>query len=99
KAKRLKEIAVGFNGTFAERKEMLQLYQDLRKLMKKVDKDRYFGTADRQEAGVAGLASCYDGKFIYTWYADGIAVCHDLDGNRKWINLENDGPVGKDGSN
>ena len=99
RAKRLKEIAVNFNGTFAERKELFQLYQDLRTLMKKVDKDRYFGTADRQEAGVAGLTSCYDGKFIFTWYADGIAVCHDLDGNRKWIRLENDGPVGKDGSN
>ena len=69
------------------------------KLTKKIDKNRYFGTADRQEAGVAGLTSCSDGKFIYTWYADGIAVCHDLDGNRKWIKLENDGPMGKDGSN
>lgn len=28
---------------------------------------------------------CSDGKNIYVWFGIGIAVCYDMDGNRKWI--------------
>jgi len=63
-------------------------------LLNKVDKVRYAPPARRQEVGHAGLTSCSDGKFIYTWFADGVAVCHDLEGKRKWMTLQNEGPRG-----
>ncbi len=92
KANRLKELAAAFSGKIADRQEMFTLYADIRKLLQQVDKDKYYWNLTmRQEAGVAGLTSCCDGKYVYTWYADGVAVCHDLDGKRQWITLEAEG--------
>ncbi|MFB3892675.1 MAG: hypothetical protein ACE15C_11700 [Phycisphaerae bacterium] len=98
KAKRLKELAAAYTGAAGEKKEMNALVADLDKLMAKVDPRRYNSVAHRQEAGRAGLTSCSDGKFIYTWYACGAAVCHDLDGNRKWMTLENEGSRSGEGA-
>jgi outer membrane protein assembly factor BamB len=97
KAKRIKELAASSTGTFAEDVELTSLVAGLAKLMKQVDGKKYAGVAGRQEAGSSGMTSVTNGRFVYTWFADGVAVCHDLEGKRKWMTLENQGPSGGGG--
>ncbi|HUW55553.1 MAG TPA: hypothetical protein VMZ92_02885, partial [Planctomycetota bacterium] len=97
KAKRIKGLAASWTGTLAEDVELHGLVAGLAKLMKQVDRKKYADVARRQEAGSAGMTSVTDGRFVYTWFADGVAVCHDLDGKRKWMTLENQGPSGGGG--
>jgi len=98
KVKRIREIARDWTGATAEDVELTALVQDVAKLMKQVDEQKYAGVAARQEAGSAGLTSVTDGKSVYTWFADGVAVCHDLDGKRRWMTLENEGRAGGKGN-
>lgn len=98
KAARIKELASAWAGTLEQRVELSGLATALPRLMRQVDDKRYAGVADRQEAGSAGLTSRTDGKHVYTWFADGVAVCHDLDGKRKWMTLENEGRSGGTGN-
>jgi len=89
--KRVETLATTYAGTLAERIELNRLCRDIDSRMSKVDRKRYARVAKRQEAGTSGLCSATDGEFIYTWFANGVAVCHDLDGNRRWLTLENQG--------
>ncbi|HUW55226.1 MAG TPA: hypothetical protein VMZ92_01190 [Planctomycetota bacterium] len=98
KAARIKELGASWGGTLKESVEMTQLVADTAKLMREVDKKRYDHVDVRQEAGWAGMTSVTDGKLVYTWFCDGVMVCHDLDGKRKWMVLENEGPSGARGS-
>jgi outer membrane protein assembly factor BamB len=65
-------------------------------LLQKVDKKKY-RLLDGQDVGYAGITPVSDGKFVYVWYATGITVCYDLDGNRKWIHLDNDAAIREHG--
>ncbi|HUW55000.1 MAG TPA: hypothetical protein VMZ92_00035, partial [Planctomycetota bacterium] len=89
KAKRIKEIASSWTGALAEDVEMTGLVGDVARLLKDVDGKKYMGAIPRQEAGWAGLTSCTDGRFVYTWFTNGVVVCHDLDGKRRWMVLDN----------
>src|SRR5262249_38734841 len=99
KTQRIKEVALSYQGTVPEQRELTVLTSEVFELLHKVDNKRYAAVAFRQEAGIAGFCSCSDGKQIFTWYASGVAVCHDLDGKRKWITLENEGPSRADYDN
>jgi outer membrane protein assembly factor BamB len=94
KVARLKALGSSWTGTRAEKVELRALATEAATLLKNVDDRKYAGVASRQEAGMAGLTSCSDGQYLYTWFADGVAVCHDLDGKRRWITLENEGRRG-----
>ena len=99
KAKRFRELGESFGGTAAERWEMAKLYGELTGLLQKVDGKKYDHPGWGKGIQEPGLASqpVTDGKFIYTWSYLGVAACYDLDGNRKWMTLENDGPQPKHG--
>ena len=62
----------------------------LYELMKKTDEAKYTFTKE-QDLGMAGFVPVSDGKCVWAWYVSGIAACYDLDGNRKWIALDNRG--------
>lgn len=64
--------------------------------MLKVD-GKKFKHLENQDAGYAGITPVCDGKFVYVWYATGITVCYDLEGNRKWIHLDNDAAIREHG--
>jgi len=90
KVKRFRELAESFDGSLAQRHELGELYRDWAKLLRKVDRVKYAYPRGRQEPGLASQPVS-DGKSIYTWSHLGIAACYDLDGNRKWMTLENEG--------
>lgn len=50
------------------------------------DKDRYKAEKNWWEFASATPAS--DGKNVYMWYSNRVAVCYDLAGNRQWVTLE-----------
>ncbi|MFB3893836.1 MAG: PQQ-binding-like beta-propeller repeat protein [Phycisphaerae bacterium] len=66
------------------------LHRKLYDTMKKIDEVKYTFTKE-QDLGMAGFTPTSDGKLVWAWYASGIAACYDLDGNRKWIALDNRG--------
>ena len=72
------------------------LEKKLMDLLQTVDKKKY-RLLDGQDDGYAGMAPVSDGKFVYVWYATGITVCYDLNGNRKWIHLDNDNAMREHG--
>jgi outer membrane protein assembly factor BamB len=42
--------------------------------------------------GYAGLTPTSDGKSVYVWFNHGVAACYDLEGNRRWIRVQNTHP-------
>jgi hypothetical protein len=95
KEKRFKELAESYGGSLDERMELERLHRELTGLLQKVDPEKY-AERGHQEPGLASQPIS-DGKFIYTWSYMGIAACYDLDGKRKWMTLENEGPQWKHG--
>jgi outer membrane protein assembly factor BamB len=62
------------------------------KLMGEVDKTKYPMVHEWQDgAFFSGPTPVTDGKFVYAWFAHGVTVCYDLEGNRKWIRCDNKG--------
>jgi outer membrane protein assembly factor BamB len=51
-----------------------------------VDKDHYH--ADKNYWEFASATPISDGKCVYMWFSNRVAVCYDLDGNRKWVTIE-----------
>jgi outer membrane protein assembly factor BamB len=43
---------------------------------------------DKNSWEFAAATPVTDGKYIYMWFANRIAVCYDLDGNRQWLTNE-----------
>jgi outer membrane protein assembly factor BamB len=66
------------------------LQKKLYDAMKKIDETKYAFTKE-QDLGMAGFVPVSDGKNVWAWYVSGIAARYDLDGNRKWIALDNRG--------
>ena len=85
---RMKELADNYEGKHEQRKELRGLALSLKELMTEVSEKKYGYIREFKHHGVSGCTSETDGKHIYTWYTTGIAVCHDLDGNRKWITFD-----------
>ena len=56
--------------------------------MVKIDPAKYTLTR-QQDFGMAGFVPMSDGKNVWAWFASGITACYDLDGNRRWITLDN----------
>ncbi len=99
-AKRIAEINKAYStetppdGKMVEEKHALE--KKIYELMLKVDRKKY-KLLDGQDLGYAGITPVSDGKNVYVWYATGITVCYDLNGNRKWIHLDNDAPIREHG--
>ncbi len=73
--------------------EKYALEKQIRALMEKADEAKYtyplgIGASD-SNGGATAPTPVSDGKFVYVWLGSGVAACYDLDGNRKWIRLEN----------
>jgi outer membrane protein assembly factor BamB len=64
-----------------------QLEKDLHKKMKRVDAEKY-AIETAPDIGYSGFTPASDGRFIYTWYGNGVSACYDLDGNRRWIRTD-----------
>ena len=56
--------------------------------MQEIDPVRY-KKWDTPDVGFSGYTPVTDGKFIYLWLGSGVTACYDLDGNRKWIRIDN----------
>lgn len=82
------------NGNVVGEKHALE--KKLHDVLLKVDAKKY-RLLDGQDVGYAGITPVSDGKFVYVWYATGITACYDLDGNRKWIHLDNDHEIREHG--
>lgn len=80
------EFAAGAVKTNPDQREKLE--KDLHLALKKIDRAR-FTRPDSQDVGYAGFTPASDGKFVYAWFASGVTACYDLDGNRKWIRIDN----------
>jgi len=74
--------------TSAMAKEKGELQKKLNLAMRKIDRKKY-GMAKGQDVGYAGVTPVSDGKHVYAWFATGVTACYDLDGNRKWMALDN----------
>jgi outer membrane protein assembly factor BamB len=66
--------------------EMNETQKQLDALVKEVDKAHY--SADKNYWEFASATPASDGKSVYMWYSNRVAVCYDLDGNRKWATIE-----------
>ena len=80
------EFVAGAVKTPFEQREKVE--KDLHLALKKIDRQR-FTRPDSQDVGYAGFTPASDGKFVYAWFASGVTACYDLDGNRKWIRIDN----------
>jgi outer membrane protein assembly factor BamB len=68
--------------------EKVAAEQALSKLMLEIDPVRY-KKWETPDVGFSGFAPVTDGKFVYLWLASGVTACYDLDGNRRWIRVDN----------
>ncbi len=81
--------AVFVSGTASAQQleERGKLEAGLRKAMKQIDKAKYANQAV-PDVGFSGFTPVTDGHFIYTWFGDGVSACFSLDGERKWIHVD-----------
>jgi len=68
--------------------EKVKLEKEIYKLMKQVD-GRKYRRYDPPDVGFSGYTPSTDGRCIYLWLGSGLAACYDLDGNRRWIRVDN----------
>ncbi len=90
-ATRWNEVASEYVGGRALKTSQLErdkAEKDLYDGMKKIDA-RKFARPGSQDVGYAGFTPVSDGKYVYAWFASGVTACYDLDGNRKWIRIDN----------
>ncbi|MDB6031078.1 MAG: bamB 3, partial [Verrucomicrobiales bacterium] len=80
------QVGGGEIKTSYEKREKLE--KDLYSAMKQVDSKR-FNRPTSQDVGYAGFTPVSDGKYVYAWFASGVTACYDLEGNRKWIRIDN----------
>ncbi|HZK80431.1 MAG TPA: PQQ-binding-like beta-propeller repeat protein, partial [Humisphaera sp.] len=94
-ARKIDAINASFIAGKATNNQLVEKWKSetaLRKQMKLVDAVKY---ANREipDVGFSGFTPCTDGKFIYAWFGDGVSVCFDLEGNRKWMHLDQHDPA------
>lgn len=56
--------------------------------MQEVDGEAY-KKYEVPDVGYSGLTPTTDGTSIFLWLGTGVTACYDLDGNRKWIRVDN----------
>ena len=77
-------------GTLPPKKleDKARLEKELYSAMKGVDRKKY-RAGYVPDVGYSGYTPVTDGRFLYAWFATGVSVCYDLDGNRRWIRVDN----------
>ncbi|MCW8131594.1 MAG: PQQ-binding-like beta-propeller repeat protein [Planctomycetota bacterium] len=55
--------------------------------MAKIDPARY--KRSPVDVGNSGYTPVSDGERVYVWLPSGVTACYDLDGNRRWIRVDN----------
>ncbi|HLF91967.1 MAG TPA: hypothetical protein VJB14_00765, partial [Planctomycetota bacterium] len=68
--------------------EKVKLEAQLFAKMQEVDGERY-RKPETPDVGFSGLTPATDGASIYLWLGTGVTACYDLDGNRRWIRVDN----------
>src|SRR6185436_6435124 len=56
--------------------------------MAEIDPVRY-KKWDTPDVGFSGYTPHTDGKSVWLWLGSGVTACYDLDGNRRWIRVDN----------
>ena len=68
--------------------EKVKLEKEIYRLMKTVDAEKY-RRYDPPDVGFSGYTPATDGRYVYLWLGTGLAACYDLEGNRRWIRVDN----------
>jgi outer membrane protein assembly factor BamB len=63
------------------------LLRQMTEILTKIDKEKYSWTSygHASAMGYATATPVSDGQSVYAFFAPGVVVCYDLDGNRRWI--------------
>ncbi|MEI7903994.1 MAG: PQQ-binding-like beta-propeller repeat protein [Candidatus Firestonebacteria bacterium] len=89
-ANRLKAICDGLKGKSsiegAVVNELNSLSKQIRDIFYKADSKKY--NKPGSDIGFGSLSPTSDGKNVYAWFTQAVSVCYDLDGNRKWIRMD-----------
>lgn len=83
----LNETILDGKATAPQLENKAKLENNLRKQMKAVDRKKY-ASEPIPDVGFSGFTPCTDGQFIYAWFGDGVSACFTLDGQRKWIRVD-----------
>ncbi len=68
--------------------EKAKLEKELYQAMRETG-NRQYRRGETPDVGYSGFAPVTDGQLIWAWFASGVSACYDLDGNRKWIRVDN----------
>ena len=71
----------------AQIEEKGKLEASLRKQMKQIDSAKY-ASQPIPDVGFSGFTPATDGRFIFAWFGDGVSACFTLDGERRWIRVD-----------
>jgi RNA polymerase sigma-70 factor (ECF subfamily) len=63
------------------------LQKDIVARLRKIDAKKF--RKDPSDFGFTGLTPTSDGQNVYVWMNSCVSACYDLNGNRKWIRLDN----------
>lgn len=64
-----------------------KLEASLRKQMKEIDNSKY-ANQPIPDVGFSGFTPLTDGQFVYAFFGDGVSACFSLDGDRRWIHVD-----------
>lgn len=64
-----------------------KLESDLRKQMKAVDRKKY-ASNEIPDVGFSGFTPSTDGRLLYAWFGDGVTACFTIEGERRWIRVD-----------
>lgn len=90
---RLEKVKRGHRTAYGHR-EKEDLEKRICDLMREVDREKYSLPKNQkqdEDLGYGGFNPVSDGKHVFAWFATGVTVCYDLDGNLVWRKLDNRG--------
>jgi outer membrane protein assembly factor BamB len=88
--KKINEIADAYVAGTAKPEALVkkaELEKELEKELRRIDVEKY-ARGESPDIGFSGCTPTTDGKLIYAWSPNGVTVCYDLDGSRKWIRMD-----------
>jgi len=91
KGPRLETVKRGHRTAYGHQ-EKEELEKSICDLMRKVERKKYSLPKHQnqdEDLGYGGFNPVSDGKHVFAWFATGVTVCYDLDGNLIWRNLDN----------
>jgi len=68
--------------------EKAKLEKELYQAIRQAGNPQY-RRGETPDVGYSGFAPVTDGQHVWVWFASGVTACYDLDGNRKWIRVDN----------